>query len=127
VTGYYGTVRITNSKATAVQVDSVRIELVNNWALAGSSTSAEAAANCSVGVVAPGNMLRIAAGASAECNYVLKAKVGGEVLATITTVDDLSTVASTPRPVQQLSSADAATSCAVLVTGLGATTLVPGG
>jgi hypothetical protein len=127
VTGYYGTLRITNDKAIPVQVDSVLVELVNDWSHT-TVTEAEAAGNCSVGTVSSTNLLQIAAGASAECSYLLKSKIGGKVQATITTMNDESTaVPSTPKPVMSLYSTDDATSCAKLVTGLGATTLVPGG
>jgi hypothetical protein len=125
VTGYHGTLRITN-KTTPVQVDSVRVELINDWSHT-TVTEAEAAANCSVGTVSPNNLLQIAAGASAECSYLLKAKIGGKVRATITTTDEATAVPSKPTPVMSLYSTDDATSCATLVTGLGATTLVPGG
>jgi hypothetical protein len=126
VTGYYGTLRITNHKTIPVQVDSVRVELVNDWSRT-TVTEAEAPANCSVGTVSSTNLLQVAAGASAECSYLLKSKIGGKVLATITTLDEASAVPSKPQPVMSLYDTNDNTSCAKLVTGLGATTLVPGG
>lgn len=126
MTGYSGDVRIVNGGSTPLKVDSVTVELIDQ--LSGdSNTVAQIAGSCSVGEASSNNLLEVAPGATATCSYELKAKLGGQVVATITAVDVPDAIQSAGKSVQSLLSNGVTEGCAQLVTGLGASTLVPDG
>lgn len=126
MTGYSGDVTIVNGGSTPLNLDSVTVELIDQMS-GDSNTVAQIAAKCANGEVSASNVLAIAAGATATCSYELRAKVGGQVVATITAVDVPDAIQSAGKSVQSLMSAAVTQGCAALVTGLGATTLVPDG
>lgn len=126
MTGYSGDVRIVNGGSTPLKVDSVTVELIDQ--LSGdSNTVAQIAGSCSVGEASSNNLLEVVPGATATCSYELKAKLGGQVVATITAVDVPDAIQSAGKGVQSLLSNGVTEGCAQLVTGLGASTLVPDG
>jgi hypothetical protein len=126
MTGYSGDVRIVNGGSTPLKVDSVTVELIDQMS-GDSNTVAQIAGACSNGEASSNNVLEIAPGATATCSYELKAKVGGQVVATITAVDVPDAIQSPGKTVQSLMSNGVTEGCAELVTGLGASTLVPDG
>jgi hypothetical protein len=126
MTGYFGDVSIINGGSTPLKVDSVTVELIDQMS-GDSNTVAQIAAKCTNGDISSSNLLEIAAGASASCSYELRAKVGGQVVATITAVDMPDAIQSQGKSVQSLMSSGVTEGCAELVTGLGASTLVPDG
>lgn len=124
MTAYSGQLTIANGMGDAIQVDSAVIELTDS----SKNTVAQVNANCSsIGEVSQSQTLSVPAQNSVTCNYVLKAKVGGTVQATITVANVADAIQSAVQSVQSLQSAGASEGCATLYTGLGATTLVPDG
>jgi hypothetical protein len=126
MTGYSGDVSIVNGGSTPLKVDSVTVELIDQMS-GDSNTVAQIAGKCSNGEVSTSNILEVAPGATATCSYELRANVGGQVIATITAVDVPDAMQSQGKSVQSLMSNGVTEGCAQLVTGLGATTLVPDG
>ncbi|KAF8068264.1 hypothetical protein HT031_001951 [Scenedesmus sp. PABB004] len=124
MTEFAGQLSVANPGDAALTLDSIVVELVDSMDPA-RPTVAQIGARCP-GDVSERAPLVVPPGGSTACTWAVKAKVGGEVVATATGPALPDPLTTPPTAVRRFSAA-AAPECATLLSGLAGSALAPGG
>ena len=123
---YSGSVTISNPGSDVLVVDSITVELMQRIG-AQSHTVAAIRAMCGDSQPSEAEPLRVPSNSSTECTYVIRASVGGNLLATLSSANLSQPLISETRPVTAATSTASEGDCAALTLGLGVSAAVRDG